>query len=78
MHSCPAKRRLSVLNAISDSPRERVWFTEMAHCSTYLVCWRKASQESRNLDQTGDIGTTDAGTCAEFFENPYYPKNLSA
>ena len=34
----------------------------------------KLPQGSRNLDQIGDIGATDAGTCAEFFEGPYYPK----
>ena len=46
----------------------------MAHCSTYLVCSAVSFQGSRNLDQTGDIGATDAGTCAEFFKGPYNPE----
>src|SRR5438552_18316321 len=46
----------------------------MAHCSTYLVCRLLLEKKYRNLDQTGDIGATDAGTCAEFFEGPYCPK----
>jgi hypothetical protein len=34
----------------------------------------KLPQGSRNLDQTGDTGATDAGTCAEFFKGPYNPE----
>jgi hypothetical protein len=44
----------------------RIWIT-VQHIS---YARRSASQESRNLDQTGDSGATDAGTCVEFFKGP--------